>query len=252
MDKKIERLTLPDLSIPLKSLFTGYIMLVGVGLMMAGVQVLLTHGMADGKFGISVDDIVYSYYGDKSGSKLESKLNGSMKINASEEERTTLIEWARDGAKKDVWEATVKPIVDKKCASCHSVIPSIPDVTKFEEIAKLAEVDEGASLSSLARVSHIHLFGISFIFFFIGFIFSFARGFNPWIQAAIIIFPFLFLIVDIASWWLTKIDPMFAWFVIIGGTGYSLAATIMLLTALYQMWITPFLDKRVNIASETE
>jgi len=64
-------INLLSLSIPVKALFTGYILAVGIGLMMAGAQVMLTHGMADGKLGVSIDDIVYSYYGNRSGSKLE-------------------------------------------------------------------------------------------------------------------------------------------------------------------------------------
>ncbi|MBD3611595.1 MAG: elongation factor-1 alpha, partial [Hydrogenovibrio crunogenus] len=88
-------------------------------------------------------------------------------------------------------------------------------------------------------VSHIHLFGISFIFFFVGLIFSMAVGFNRITKAIIIFIPFAFLILDIASWWLTKMNPNFAYFVIIGGFGYSLASAIMLFTSLYQMWIMP-------------
>jgi hypothetical protein len=104
----------------------------------------------------------------------------------------------------------------------------------------IAKVDEGADITSLTRVSHIHLFGISFIFFFVGYIFSMAVGFNRWVKAVIIFIPFAFLVVDIASWWLTKMNPQFAWFVIIGGFGYSIAATIMLFTSLYQMWVMPW------------
>ena len=64
--------TLARLSITYKVLFTGFLLVIGVGLMMAGMQIMLTHGKADGKPGISVNDIVYSYYGNRSGSKLES------------------------------------------------------------------------------------------------------------------------------------------------------------------------------------
>jgi len=49
-------------------LFTGYLSIVAIGYLMALVQILFTHGMADGQFGLSVDDIVYSYYGKRSGS----------------------------------------------------------------------------------------------------------------------------------------------------------------------------------------
>ena len=53
----------------------------------------------------------------------------------------------------------------------------------------------------------------------------------------------MFLIIDIAAWWLTKIHPGFAWLVMIGGTGYSLASTVMIFSSLYQMCIKPFRAK---------
>lgn len=238
--KESSWLNLPSLSLSMKALFTGYIFVVGLGLMMAGGQIMLTHGMADGKFGLSMDDIVYSYYGNREGSKLESKLNGSMKDKATPEENLTMIKWARDGAPEDQWESTIKPIIDAKCAMCHAHMPTLPNVSKLEEMQKISEVDHGVEIESLTRVSHIHLFGISFIFFFVGLIFSMAVGFRPWVKAAIIFVPFAFLILDIAAWWLTKMSPGFAYLVIIGGFGYSIAAAIMLFTSLYQMWIMPW------------
>jgi hypothetical protein len=232
-------LNLASLSLSVKALFTGYILVTGLGLMMAGAQIMLTHGMADGKVGLSVDDIVYSYYGNREGSKLESKLHGSMQHHATAEENFTLIQWAREGAPESQWQPIIKPIVDAKCASCHANMASLPNVADFKVMQTVAHIDQGASLSALTRVSHIHLFGIAFIFFFIGFIFSMASGIKPWLKAGLIFVPFAFLIVDIASWWLTKWHPGFAYLVIVGGFGYSLAAAIMLFTSLYQMWIMP-------------
>jgi hypothetical protein len=55
-------------------------------------------------------------------------------------------------------------------------------------------------------------------------IFSLAVGFNKWLKATIIFIPFAFLILDVSAWWLTRIDPAFAWLVIIGGFGYSFAS----------------------------
>lgn len=237
--KESSWLNLPSLSLSVKALFTGYIFVVGLGLMMAGGQIMLTHGMADGKFGLSIDDIVYSYYGNREGSKLEAKLNGSMKDKATPEENLTMIKWARTGASEEEWHSTIKPIVEAKCAMCHANIPTLPNVSKLEDMKLMVEVDHGAEVESLTRVSHIHLFGISFIFFFVGLIFSMAVGFKPWVKALIIFTPFAFLIIDIAAWWLTKMNPAFAYFVIIGGFGYSIASAIMLFTSLYQMWIMP-------------
>ena len=237
---------LTSLSFSIKALFTGYILVIGLGLLMAGAQILLTHGMADGKFGVSVDDIVYSYYGDRSGSKLEGKLKGSMKDKATPQENLEIIKWIVNGADEMDWNETISPIVNAKCARCHAHIPSLPNITKYDTIKALAEIDEGADTSSLARVSHIHLFGIAFIFFFIGFIFSFSVGFPRWAKGLLILTPYVFLIVDVGAWWLTSFNPAFAWLVIIGGFGYSISSAIMLSTSLYQMWVMPWRGKVSN------
>ena len=232
-------LNLPNLPAPLKTLFAGYLLVVGVGLLMAGLQIMMTHGMADGKVGLSKNDIVYSYYGDRTHSKLESMLNGQMKAMAPDETRADIIKWVHKGAPKADWDAHFKDVFAKNCVSCHSVVPNIPNFTNFEEVQKVAATSDGATFQSLTRVSHIHLFGISFIFFFIGFIFSFAVGVPRKLKILAIAFPFGFLIVDILSWWLTKLNPGFAWFTIIGGIGYSLASTFMWATSMYQMfWLS--------------
>jgi hypothetical protein len=116
-------------------------------------------------------------------------------------------------------------------------MPGIPDFSNYEDVKKVAKIDEGASIQTLTRVSHIHLFGISFIFFFVGFIFSFAVGVPKWLKISAIAIPFAFLILDIFSWWLTKWNPGFAWLTLIGGFGYSVAATIMWFISMYQMFI---------------
>lgn len=237
--KEIQRFTLGDLALPTRTLFTGYLLAVGLGLLFAGVQIMLTHGMADGKLGLSVDDIVYSYYGKRDGSKLVSKLNGSMKDNAPPEVRLALIKWAESGAPQNEWEERISMDVDQYCAPCHGNVPGLADISDKAVMDTMTAVDSGATVSTLTRVSHIHLFGISFIFFFVGWIFTYATGFSPRTKAILIFTPFAFLIVDILAWWLTKWSPNFAWLVIIGGFGYSMAATVMIFTSLYQMWIAP-------------
>jgi len=230
-------LNLPNMPTPVKVLFSGYLLAIGLGLAMAGLQIMLTHGMADGKPGLSVDDIVYSYYGDRSASKLESKLNGSMKGMGTPEARLDIIKWVRNGSPEAEWEKHVKATFAQNCAACHGVIPGLPNFNNLDEAKKLAKVDEGATIQSLTRVSHIHLFGISFIFFMMGFIFSFSVYVPRWLKIIVIAFPFVFLILDILSWWLTKLNPNFAWLTIIGGIGYSLASTFMWFVSMYEMFI---------------
>lgn len=234
-------LTLGKLSLTYRVLFTAFLLVIGLGLCMAGAQIMLTHGMADGKPGLSMNDIVYSYYGNRSGSKLEAALTGSMKGKAPDEVRFEMIQWARDEAPDDQWEK-LQPLFEKHCSSCHDEESGLPQVAKHEVAKSLAEVDQGASFTSLTRVSHIHLFGISFIFLFVGWIFGMAEFNQRW-KLILISTPFAFLVLDVASWWLTKFWPGCAWFTMIGGLGYSLAAMVMFATSFAQMWLPRWTKK---------
>jgi hypothetical protein len=242
-------LNLSNLGFSVKLLFSGYLTLIAIGYAVAMIQVLLTHGMADGKFGLSVEDIVYGYYGNRSGSVLESKLNGSMKPNAPEDERFKIIQWVRDGGDEKAYERDIKPIVELRCIVCHnSQAAGMPDFTQFENLRQRAQSDQGATFASLTRVSHIHLFGIAFIFMFVGLIFALASGVPGKLKGAAIVMPYLFLLLDIASWWLTKLKPDFALLVILGGGGMAMAFVFMWVVSMYEMWILPgrlpFPDRR--------
>ncbi len=230
---------LKDHDTPIKVLFTGYLCTVGMGYLFALIQILFTHGMADGKFGLSVDDIVYSYYGNRSGTVLELKLNGSMKANASEQERFEIMKWVRDGADSDDYKDDgVEKIIETRCVTCHNESASgIPNFKDFEQLKALTTQDTGATFASLTRVSHIHLFGISFIFMFVGLIFSFAETTTTRYKCIAIGMPYLFLIADIVSWWLTKIHPMFAWLVIFAGMGMGVSFMFMWATSILEMWL---------------
>jgi len=228
---------LKDLDVPVKVLFTGYLTTVAIGYLVALIQILFTHGMADGKFGLSLDDIVYSYYGNRSGTLLETKLNGSMKNNASEQERFKIIQWVRDGADQDDYvDDGIDKIIQERCALCHNKQAAVPDFTDFKVLKEMTSENEGATFGSLTRVSHIHLFGISFIFMFVGLIFCFSETSTLKYRSVAIAMPYVFLVIDILSWWLTKLHPMFAWLVVTAGTGMAISFWFMWLVSIAEMW----------------
>ncbi|MCQ8118119.1 hypothetical protein [Methylomonas rosea] len=230
--------SLKQMDTPVKVLFTGYLTTVAVGYLMALIQILFTHGMADGKFGLSIDDIVYSYYGNRSGTMLETQLNGAMKENASEQERFAIIQWVRDGADQDDFvDRGVDKIIENRCVMCHNKDASIPNLSDFKVLKEYTKEDEGATFSSLTRVSHIHLFGISFIFMFVGLIFSFSETSTIKYKCIAIGMPYVFLLVDILSWWLTKLDPIFAWLVIVAGGGMAVSFAFMWTVSVAEMWL---------------
>ena len=230
---------LKDHDTPIKVLFTGYLCTVGIGYLFALIQILFTHGMADGKFGLSVDDIVYSYYGNRSGTVLETQLNGPMKENAPDQERFKIMEWVREGADSEAYKDDgIEKIIESRCVMCHNKEASgVPSFSNFEGLKPYTTQDTGATFASLTRVSHIQLFGISFIFMFVGLIFSFAETPTTQYKCIAIGMPYGFLIADIMSWWLTKIHPMFAWLVIFAGMGMGISFMFMWVTSILEMWL---------------
>ena len=77
-------------------------------------------------------------------------------------------------------------------------MPSLVGLAQYAKVKKLTETGEGASLQTLTRVAHIHLFGISIIFP-LGLIFSFAVGIPKWLKISASACPFAFLNGDIFS-----------------------------------------------------
>ncbi len=50
-----------------KLLYTAFLLLMGIAYLMALVYLYTSHAGNDGKPGLSVEDVAYSYYGNRSG-----------------------------------------------------------------------------------------------------------------------------------------------------------------------------------------
>jgi hypothetical protein len=226
-----------DCSVSEKLLDSLFLITMGVGYLLAMAYLYTSHEMLDGKPGLSVDDVAYSYYGSRSGTTLESALRGSMSVYAPFEEREEIIEWIYSRSPDAEYQNKIKPIIDQRCISCHNPESGmmIPPLSTKEEIKKLTRVDMGKSIGELAKVSHIHLFGIGILFFVMGKIFILSE--LPIIFKRIVVaIPFIAIAMDIGSWWLTHWKPLFAYVVIIGGALMGLSIAFQTIISIYQMW----------------
>ena len=153
-------------------------------------------------------------------------------------ERDEIVAWVRRGAKNEDFEKSgVSGIVEKRCLICHGGSnPHIPNLRGYDNLVKMAEFDHGMDIFTLVRVSHIHLFGITFIFFIVGSIFCHSYIRPLWLKCIILVVPFLAIVFDIGSWYLTKIFPPFAWVVMISGVFMGFAFATQWLVSIYQMW----------------
>ena len=227
------------LPMSMRVLFSSALLVFGLAYCMAMIQVWESHAGKDGDPMLSGKDLMIAYSGNPNGTKLETALRGPMQDMLPKEKREVIFNWLHNGAKAEEIEAKITPILQEHCIACHNpeANPHLPNFTTPDGLKKVAAKDEGMTIPTLVRVSHIHLFSITFIFFIVGFIFTHAYVRPTWLKCVVIAIPFLTLITDVASWYLTKVWEGFAWMVIISGAFMGMAFTIMWFTSMWQMWL---------------
>lgn len=227
-----------ELPASMRTLFTGALLAVGLGYLFALLYVFAAHAGADGNSGFSVDDIKITYGGNRESSQLESALRGPMSGMLPKKDMDTLLDWMSEGGGRRGYDARIEGIFATSCLDCHDGSnPHLSNLDSYENVQAVLAQDSGADLYTLVRVSHIHLFGLTFIFFIIGFIFSHAYLRPIWLKCLIVVAPFVGVIADVLGWYVTKVYAPFAWVVLIAGAVNGMAFAVMWLVSMYQMWI---------------
>lgn len=228
----------------MRVLFTGTLLALGMGYMFALIYVYTSDAGKDGNPSLTVEDIVISYGGSSEGTQLESAIQGPMSAMLSGGDAEQIVEWVKNGAKKPAYESSIQPIIQANCLDCHDGSnPHLSNLDGFDNIQSVVEQDTGKPLHTLVRVSHIHLFGVTFIFFIVGFIFSHAWVRPVWLKSAVMFLPFLCIAADVSSWYFTKLYAGFAYVVLISGGLMGLSFAIMWFTSMYQMWFYKVPDR---------
>lgn len=237
-DPMVRKFTLRTLPKEVRALFSCFLITMGVGYLFGITYLFLSDIAPHRGEGITLPKAaIIKYYGNRSGTKLESALNGTMTGMLTPNEKYQIIKWIRgipDGSGESEYQK-IAPILQQRCVSCHNKDSSLVPLTNYEEVRKVTEMDLGTSISTLARVSHVHLFGLSILCMLTGTIFLFS-AINAKIRFIVVVIPFLAIWIDIGSWWFTKYEPFFAYTVIIGGAFMGLCLAIQILVPLWEMW----------------
>ncbi len=222
-----------------------FLLMIGIAYLFALVHMYHSHQGRDGNPGLSVDDVMIAYYGSHNQTRLGAAINGPMATNfPSEVAKLEVLSWISDGADEEGYEAKVRPIFEDNCIMCHSAESGmgIAPLGSYKEVSDLTVTDTGASIPSLVRVSHIHLFGIAFILFFVGKIFLLCEMPPLWKRVAVII-PFVAVLIDIFAWYITKVIPGFAYVVVFAGGLMGISLWVQILVSGYQMWFSKAFKK---------
>ncbi|HXN07914.1 MAG TPA: cytochrome c [Nitrospiria bacterium] len=230
-------MTLRQMSVPVKILFSCFLLTAGMAYIFAILYLYLMDLEPHVKNGKgTVKAVILKYYGNQGGGRLEAALHGPMGDDLSDQEKNRIYRWIREGASEQGFPQ-VFAILQQNCVSCHDGnMPGIPRLASFEELAGYTKTDMGESIKNLIRVSHVHLFGISFIFLLSGGIFVLSELSVKW-RAILVLVPFISMWVDIGSWWFTKLAPVFAYTVIIGGVFMGLSFGAQIAISFYEMWL---------------
>jgi hypothetical protein len=229
-----------ELPASLRVMYTSVLVLLGLGYLFALVYLFHSYSGKDGNpNSLSYEDIVIAYSGTAKGSRLEGALRGSMSVMLPHEERGVILLWLQDGTERGKYEAEVRPIVEKRCLACHDgTNPNLANLNGYDNILKVTEAEKGKGIFTLVRQSHIHLFGLTFVFFLMGTIFSHAYVRPVWFKCAIMALPFVSLLLDVSSWYFTKLYQPFGWVVMISGGFMGLAFAFMWFVSMVQMWLS--------------
>lgn len=216
-----------------------FLLTIALGYLFSLGQVYFVHQGRDGEPGLSISDVAIAYHGRPEQTRLAAAINGPMAMNLkSPGEKQLILDWIEAGAGREVYESQVAPILERDCQMCHAPASgmNIPHLTSYEQVVKLTHADRGASIPSLVRVSHIHLFGIAFILFFVGRLFVLCE-IPVWLKRLTIGIPFLSLLLDIFAWYLTRENPVFAYLLVLSGALMGISLNFQIALSLYQMWL---------------
>jgi hypothetical protein len=230
-----------ELPYSLRTLYTAALLVLGLGYLFALIYVVTTYaGRAGGNpLMLSYQDIVVAYAGSGKGSRLESALRGPMATMLPHDEMNSIVLWVQDGADRGRYDREIKPLLDRRCMSCHDGSnPHLANLSGYENVKKVTERDTGANISTLVRVSHIHLFGLTFIFFIMGTMFSHAYVRPVWFKCAVVALPYVAIVMDVSSWYFTKLFHPFAFVVILAGALMGLCFAFMWVVTMYQLWFS--------------
>jgi hypothetical protein len=229
-----------ELPYSLRALYTAVLIILSIGYLFALIYLFHTYSGRDGNAGsLSYEDLVIAYTGSGEASRLESALRGPMSTMLPADELESIVLWVQKGSDRAAYETVIRPVLDQRCMTCHDGSnPHLAHLGSYDNLLKVTEQDTGADIFSLVRVSHIHLFGISFIFFILGLIFSHAYVRPVWFKCAVIVLPFVAVLTDVSSWYFTKLYHPFAWVVMIAGGIMGLCFAFMWVVSMYQMWIS--------------
>lgn len=138
--------------------------------------------------------------------------------------------------------ARIRSILSDRCERCHSEsaggAPAQYPLDTYEQVVSYCEVETnggGMSLKKLAQSTHVHLLGFSMLYGLTGLVFA-LTSYPCWVRVVLAPFPLLVQLVDIACWWLSRADPIFARAIVVTGGMVGAGLFLQIVLSLFNMF----------------
>ncbi len=216
---------------------TIFLVVIGIGYIFGFFNILLSYGSNDGQDGLSMRDVQIAFYGARDKTALEKSIDGSMNAYfATDSDYQATKDWLSDGFKESDF-ASVKPILDSSCTTCHSSAAQVAGVVleTYEEVEEFLVQDTGKSIPRLVGISHTHILSTATVIFILVSIFC-ATTYSPKLKVILCAWAYFTIVLDIGGWWLAKLSPSFGFMVILGGASMGTAWGLLIILPLIEIW----------------
>jgi hypothetical protein len=150
-----------------------------------------------------------------------------------------------DDADKPVEPRIVKiaSLLNDRCARCHTTKdPGDPRAGEYpldtwDHLKPYVQAKEssGMSLEKLAQTTHVHLLGFSLLYGLTGLIFAFT-SYPGWMRVLIAPLPLVAQVADISCWWLARLDPIYAYAIIVTGSVVALGLGLQIILTVFNLF----------------
>ena len=244
----LSAIRLSRLPVVVKITLSLSIIMLGIGYLIALLNLYLTYSMTDGEPGLTANDLRRAFYGNRDNTRLAAKIHGGSmeQFLTVPGEKERILSWIQDGAEEPKYQMAVKPILEENCIRCHSVagVASFRPLTTYTEVMTVTEIDRGEPVGLWARVAHTHIQSIGLIFLVLGLAVAFT-SISELLKQILVCLPFMALVSDFGARALTKYFPSLVYVVMAMGAIMALSFAAMVLLPLYEMWL-----KKIDLMRE--
>ena len=123
------------------------LVILGIGYLIALVNLYFTYSLTDGEPGLTAGDLKRAFYGNRDNTRLAAKIHGgSMEQflpNPGDKEK--ILSWIQDGASQDGYDDVVAPILMQNCVRCHNPegLQRFRPLTTYVEVMTVVKIDRG-------------------------------------------------------------------------------------------------------------